>query len=535
MPEEQGLRAWAQQASSQRRFVSVSSPRNEKPAGLLTGASFVTYRVASVDLRCGKRVVEVRRRFSDFIALRESLCRRFSGLVLPAPESPVLGGALVDPLASRATMTARRERGLSAFADVVCSSPFLSRDAVTIAFFELEPYSSWDALRKSLGLSGAVESEARSAEQACERANVSPLLEVSGSRRWLEALTSKSAADLALDTAAARFESARRVETSSVDAIKAARYATQCATQYATALAKLGDALRALGHQERDVFRGRKDYGADALTALAADYLRPLEARARQHADAIDRYVAAPLREEAVYVAALRGAVKKFIKPKKPNEDVSASAAEMALRVEAERLAPRFAAACRASRDRFAARVAATPAAFPPNAPVLDASFGDDDRLLAVALALTSTTSDNPYAFLKGDAETQRRSKPSGGKRHAVPKPTSSKTTVIPKQEEPPPVKANKTRPPPPPRRASANDILSPRTAKPPPPPPKKPSQASPKTSPVAGLLADIRKFDSSTLATNDDDAGSPRPAAANDLMSDLLAKRRAFIHSDAD
>lgn len=556
--DDLGLRQWLGAVDKGRRFLSVGDPRLEKQAGMFAGASaFVTFKVVSVDMRKPGRVVEVRRRFSDFVALRESLLRRHTGLVLPVPEAGILNGAMVDPMVSRATMTARRERGLAAFCDALCGSPFLARDAVTIAFFELAPYSAWDALRNVLGNVG----DARSAEQAVERAGDSvggtaPLrpVDMSGQRRWEEALASKAVTDIDAE-ALKRFAAAKDVEKAALNASKAARVVAQTAHAHAIAVSKLSAALSELGRCERDAFRGRdKAFGADPLEALVADVLKPVEEESATRSDLVERYIGAPLREESAHMTALRLAAKAALEKEAKKKDNSDSALPNvpALRLEAERLPARFAIACERAALRFGAGMRATSADLASVAPQLVSDVcalhvADNELHLAISLAGHATkdaSKDHAYGFLRGDNEAAGRRRPksstSRGNNGRGNPPEESPEELIPK---PSPTASPSLRKPPPRRRPDlasepAAELTVPTRKAPAPPRPAAPSPPRP-----AGpsFLADIRSFDNSKLSStpdDDDDDDNPfqQPKASSGgggLMAEMMARRRAHMADD--
>lgn len=515
-----------------RRCVSVSEPLNEQARSIfLGGVPHVTFRVSSRIVRRSSSS-SVRRRMSDFVALRDSLLRRFDGIVLPPPESGVLGGALSDPTASRGTSTARRTRALSAFAETVCASPFLSQDAVTVAFFELSPYAEWDALRKLIATKGA--SEARSARQACERARCERF-DSSGPQRWVDALQSKSALELPVvleSTYASVEDSAREVA-------KAAREAASLGAKYASALAKLASVVEKLGREERDTFRGRAgDYGAQSLDELSEQCLKPLAEETFSRADAIERYLGAPMREEATYMAACRELSRK-----KELSDWKTTA----LGVETERLAPKFAATCRACKERTATSIhhfsvdvkgishAATEA--------LQRRESENDVSLAInSLGLNKQLS--PYGFLRSDAEQQVLEQQQQGQSVTTSrrpmrkkkKSTKKATTNSTQAKSPEPSSSSLEMSEPSPKLADEEfgkgEEEKSLTRSPRPPPPSRPRSST-------SFLADIRGFDSTSLLNAADSPPSkpqsPPPGGGISLMSEMMARRRSHLSVEED
>lgn len=535
MSDREGLRAWILRASAHRRYVAVSEPRNEiSSSGLLGGVSHVTFRVVSIRYTASSAVVEVRRRMSDFVALRHSLRRRFPGLVLAPPEDGVLGGVLADPSVPRSTATARRERALTAFAEAVCASPFLSQDPVSVAFFELTPYSAWEALKNSFGKAGG---EARVAEQACERA-FGWRSDGSGPERWREALHCRATSELAVDCSS-RFESASRIEEAARSVATAARRAATCGSDYAISLSKLRENVLELCRVERDVFRGLENIkGADSLEALVNDCLVRAQLETLRRADAIERYLGAPMRDEAEQIAACReciGGRRKI--------DTST---ELSLKLEAQRVAAKFAYRCRSSRRRLAAALRFHTAQY--DGP--DAKADVADSLLAIAVAADQT--EEPYAaFLRSNDEApdapkqkqsrksaKRTSRPKGGAKSA----TTPFSLEMAETEMPPSIhgdtkgdnsdQVQERQPlPPPTRRATAPAPVQAHAA----PPAHRPSTGGP-----AAFLADIRKFDSSTLASSHEASSTSEqgehPPSGLSLMSEMMARRRSqMISDDAD
>lgn len=534
MSERDGLRAWLLRASAQRRYVAVSEPRNEIASSrMLLGVSHVSFRVVSIRDSAGAAIIEVRRRMSDFIALRNSLGRRFAGLVLAAPEDGVLGGALADPTVPRATATARRERALTAFAEAVCASPFLAQDPVSIAFFELTPYSAWEALKNSFGKVGA---EARIAEQACQRAS-GWRSDGSGPERWQEALHCRATSELAVDCSS-RFDSASRIEESARLVATAARRAATCGSDYAISLSKLREAVTDLCRVERDAFRGLETIkGADSLEALVNDCVVRAELETLRRADAIERYLGAPMRDEAAQIAACREGLSGRRKI-----DTST---ELSLKLEAQRVAAKFANRCKSCHRRLAAAIRFHTAQY--EGP--DAKADVADSLLAIAVVADQT--DEPYAtFLHGNDEapnvprqkqarkaakrTSRTKEPKGSTNPFLLELAETEKHVSADDDKPGDYhdQARERQPPPPPaRRAAAPPPLQTNAE----PPARRPSAAGP-----AAFLADIRKFDSSTL-TSCDEANSTSaqietPSSGLSLMSEMMARRRSqMISDDAD
>ena len=95
----------------------------------------------------------IRRRYSDFEILRNSLTQRFGGILIPLlPEKKALTTSLPFLLT--------RARGLSHFLHVICKNPYFVSDSMLIAF--MTNNMNWDALRKAATDSGLGEVAASS-------------------------------------------------------------------------------------------------------------------------------------------------------------------------------------------------------------------------------------------------------------------------------------------------------------------------------------------------------------------------------------
>eukprot|EP00634_Sargassococcus_sp_CCMP2135_P006620 CAMPEP_0198670010 /NCGR_PEP_ID=MMETSP1467-20131203/78639_1 /TAXON_ID=1462469 /ORGANISM="unid. sp., Strain CCMP2135" /LENGTH=540 /DNA_ID=CAMNT_0044406769 /DNA_START=227 /DNA_END=1849 /DNA_ORIENTATION=- len=396
-----GVRAFLEQAELKtRRFAVVTEPRNELRGGM-TAASHTTYLVTSVRrLRGGGqwRASRVRRRFRDFLALHASLVRRYAptaALSLTAPEALVLGGALADPNATRSTMTKRRECQLSAYVEAVNELPFVANDAVVRAFFELEPYPQWEELRNQLPrLGGNAEVESRTAEQAVDRASGPPSsTPVSTHRKWLEALKSPSAQTIVVEPAA-RFETAADLESRARNVVKAARVAAHSAVQHAINLRRLEDAWKAQKAAENAAFRKIDDDDANGSRQPsqqqqrrdAPGALRAWGEAVLQHGDALERWLGAPMREEAGALAAATVAAQAHAKKPSPKKQ---PLTDVALRVEAERLPLKFANARSLASARFVQATKRTAEALAQKVKGADESKQRQD---AVTCALADST-----------------------------------------------------------------------------------------------------------------------------------------------
>ena len=84
----------------------------------------------------------VRRRFRDFVWIRETLVKRYIGMILP--EIPKKNMVINEKLLQT------RMRGLTSFLIKLVASPFLRTDTTVINFFSMEDETSWQAYKKSL-------------------------------------------------------------------------------------------------------------------------------------------------------------------------------------------------------------------------------------------------------------------------------------------------------------------------------------------------------------------------------------------------
>ncbi|KAH8099095.1 hypothetical protein JL720_2074 [Aureococcus anophagefferens] len=326
----------------------------------------------------------VRRRFTDFRALAASLERRYPGLKGHLPESSLLGGLFADPTESRAAHTARRGRALTAWLDAVCEHRYASRDAVVEAFLKVAPYGEWERLRAALLRSD--EDDARVACQTLRAADPRRDEDPAGPEKaWRQALggTPQGWVPPVIDAA-------QRVETAAAAAARAARRRRRWRR------ARRGDGrprrAPGLADAERDVFRDHAKGGAslkrcgDALEAEAAE----LAARA----DAVGRWLGAPLHREAVLIGALRREAKRVEQAErklKPDDDArgrsDSESSRLALDLDAAALTPRFAAVCRRGAARYAASRAPAKSRG-ALARCLDAVAGDGAFDRAAALAV---------------------------------------------------------------------------------------------------------------------------------------------------
>ena len=528
--------------SQSRRHVVVGAPIYEQSS--VFGAH-VSYAVASCTAQSRGACACVRRRFTDFRALAASLERRYPGLKGHLPESSLLGGLFADPTESRAAHTARRGRALTAWLDGVCEHRYASRDAVVEAFLKVAPYGEWERLRAALLRSD--EDDARVACQTLRAADPRRDEDPSGPEKaWRQALggTPQGWVPPVIDAA-------QRVETAAAAAARAARAVADAGAAHAAATGGLAAALRALADAERDVFRDHAKGGAslkrcgDALEAEAAE----LAARA----DAVGRWLGAPLHREAVLIGALRREAKRVEQAErklKPDDDArgrsDSESSRLALDLDAAALTPRFAAVCRRGAARYAAsrapaksrgalarcldavagdgafdRAAALAVEPPagrdaPDAPLIDA--------LAAALAAAGVRGGSA-TNLNAEAADEPRSRPppsARARKASVKKKKADRPSSEPKRASPPP---------PPPRRASAPE---PPAAKPPPPPPRR------ATAQPANLLAAISGFDKSKLDTADAPAApapgrGPPPMPASNPMAAAIAARRASMRNASD
>ncbi|KAH8048959.1 hypothetical protein JL722_12194 [Aureococcus anophagefferens] len=489
--------------SQSRRHVVVGAPIYEQSS--VFGAH-VSYAVASCAAQSRGACVCVRRRFTDFRALAASLERRYPGLKGHLPESSLLGGLFADP-----------------------TEPL-----------KVAPYGEWERLRGALLRSD--EDDARVACQTLRAADPRRDEDPAGPEKaWRQALggTPQGWVPPVIDAA-------QRVETAAA-AAAGPRAPSPTRAPRAAAAGGLAAALRALADAERDVFRDHAKGGAslkrcgDALEAEAAE----LAARA----DAVGRWLGAPLHREAVLIGALRREAKRVEQAErklKPDDDArgrsDSESSRLALDLDAA-LTPRFAAVCRRGAARYAAsrapaksrapsRAASTPspATAPstrrgargraaggrdaPDAPLIDA--------LAAALAAAGVRGGSA-TNLNAEAADEPRSRPPPSRAKApVKKKKADRPSSEPKRASPPP---------PPPRRASAPE---PPAAKPPPPPPRR------ATAQPANLLAAISGFDKSKLDAADAPAApapgrGPPPMPASNPMAAAIAARRASMRNASD
>lgn len=90
---------------------------------------------------------------SDFHALREFLCIRYVGMLIPAlPEKRTL--SKTDPNVVR-----DRVRGLGLFLDRALANPYLRCDADVIHFLSAVEPKDYDKLKVGTGLSGCAQCE----------------------------------------------------------------------------------------------------------------------------------------------------------------------------------------------------------------------------------------------------------------------------------------------------------------------------------------------------------------------------------------
>ena len=94
-------------------------------------------------------VYSVRRRYSDFALLRETLVGRYLGLVVPP--LPPKAGMMTHRTAG---FVERRARALTLFADTLAHVATLLLDSTVGAFFGLPGSDSWEAAQRKLEATG---------------------------------------------------------------------------------------------------------------------------------------------------------------------------------------------------------------------------------------------------------------------------------------------------------------------------------------------------------------------------------------------
>ena len=150
----------------------VTDPEEaSEPAMLgLSSTSFVTYKVAT------RPYGVVRRRYSDFALLRESLKRRYAAAVLPLlPPAQYTG--LLDP-----GLKCRRAAHLRRFLAALGEDPVLRRDALLRLFVSC---AFWEDLRKS----------ADDVEAAAARMDPATTFPCDAERAWADLLAAYAACD----------------------------------------------------------------------------------------------------------------------------------------------------------------------------------------------------------------------------------------------------------------------------------------------------------------------------------------------------
>ncbi|KAJ1457848.1 hypothetical protein M885DRAFT_514341 [Pelagophyceae sp. CCMP2097] len=347
------LASYCSQSHRKRRTVLVGDPNIVKPSGLFR-ASYTSYRVTSVAVDAARRDVarrvSVRRRFSDFVVLHNSLAQRFQCVLLPAPAA----FDAAAPLQSRSAADARRATRLQAFLESVLDHAFLCRDAVVRAFFDVDD-AEWQPLRRAVSAARG-SGDGRLAAQALSRAGAAAAGDddADAEGRWRLLLYSDAPGRLDVEPAA-RAATVAPVEQSCARVAALTRRAHATGLAHARALTDLAAALASLAANEAEAFHGGvapPAAAAGALVAAAAAMVAEASALARR-ADAVERFVGAPFSCEAAHIAALRDATQQLASM--PMRTRAAQQARNALRVASARLPGRFAAAARRGCARYCA------------------------------------------------------------------------------------------------------------------------------------------------------------------------------------